>query len=510
MTATETTTTVVVPGTHLMAALLGPRDQHLRQIEDAFPSTEISVRGNEVTVRGERRRARSAGCSRSSSSCSSRASSSTSASLRRVDRHGRRRRAAERGAHPRRAARRQGPPRSGRRRPARSATSTPSRDNVITFGIGPAGTGKSWLAVAMAVQALQAKQVQRIILTRPAVEAGERLGFLPGDLMAKIDPYLRPLYDALYDMVEPEGAQRLLERQTVEVAPLAFMRGRTLNNSFIILDEAQNTTPEQMKMFLTRIGFGSQGRRHRRHHPGRRARRHERPARPRAGAAAASTGWPSCTSAPPTSCATASSPTSSPPTSATTATGGPVRDTRLSLRAAESHRRRRRDQVVVVGADEQADVDVDLDRWAALADAVLRAEGVRGELTLTFVDRDEIAALNAEHLGKAGPTDVLSFPLDAARRRQRSARRRRSRCCSATSWSARRSPRAQAPDARRHARRRAGPARRARRAPRARPRPRRAGRDAPRCGRRELELLDAHHWHGPAPAGFRQEHRTDR
>jgi phosphate starvation-inducible PhoH-like protein len=131
------------------------------------------------------------------------------------------------------------------------------RSNIITFGIGPAGTGKSWLAVAMAVQALQAKQVERIILTRPAVEAGERLGFLPGDLMAKIDPYLRPLYDALYDMVDLEGAQKLLERGTVEVAPLAFMRGRTLNNSFIILDEAQNTTPEQMKMFLTRIGFGS-------------------------------------------------------------------------------------------------------------------------------------------------------------------------------------------------------------------------------------------------------------
>jgi phosphate starvation-inducible PhoH-like protein len=109
----------------------------------------------------------------------------------------------------------------------------------------------------MAVQALQRKQVDRIILTRPAVEAGERLGFLPGDLMAKVDPYLRPLYDALYDMVEPEGAQRLLERATIEVAPLAFMRGRTLNASFIILDEAQNTTPEQMKMFLTRIGFGS-------------------------------------------------------------------------------------------------------------------------------------------------------------------------------------------------------------------------------------------------------------
>ncbi|MEZ5217638.1 MAG: PhoH family protein [Ilumatobacteraceae bacterium] len=131
------------------------------------------------------------------------------------------------------------------------------RENVITFGLGPAGTGKSWLAVAMAVQALQSKQVQRIILTRPAVEAGERLGFLPGDLMAKIDPYLRPLFDALYDMVDAEGATKLLERQAVEVAPLAFMRGRTLNNSFIILDEAQNTTPEQMKMFLTRIGFGS-------------------------------------------------------------------------------------------------------------------------------------------------------------------------------------------------------------------------------------------------------------
>ena len=130
-------------------------------------------------------------------------------------------------------------------------------EHVITFALGPAGTGKSWLAVAMAVQALQSKSVQRIILTRPAVEAGERLGFLPGDLMAKIDPYLRPLFDALHDMVGADNAQKYLERGVVEVAPLAFMRGRTLNNSFIILDEAQNTTPEQMKMFLTRIGFGS-------------------------------------------------------------------------------------------------------------------------------------------------------------------------------------------------------------------------------------------------------------
>ena len=132
------------------------------------------------------------------------------------------------------------------------------RSNIVTFAIGPAGTGKTWLAVALAVEALMAKQVRRIVLTRPAVEAGERLGFLPGDLMAKVDPYLRPLYDALYDMFDLEAAERLFEKNTIEVAPLAFMRGRTLNDSFIILDEAQNTTPEQMKMFLTRIGFGSQ------------------------------------------------------------------------------------------------------------------------------------------------------------------------------------------------------------------------------------------------------------
>ena len=129
--------------------------------------------------------------------------------------------------------------------------------HTIVFSIGPAGTGKTYLAVAKAVQALQAKQVNRIILTRPAVEAGERLGFLPGDLMAKIDPYLRPLFDALHDMIDPEKVSQHLERGVIEVAPLAFMRGRTLNDSFVILDEAQNTTPEQMKMFLTRLGFGS-------------------------------------------------------------------------------------------------------------------------------------------------------------------------------------------------------------------------------------------------------------
>ena len=129
--------------------------------------------------------------------------------------------------------------------------------NTIVFGIGPAGTGKTYLAMAKAVQALQAKLVSRIILTRPAVEAGERLGYLPGTLNEKIDPYLRPLYDALHDMIDPESIPKLMAAGTIEVAPLAYMRGRTLNDAFIILDEAQNTTPEQMKMFLTRLGFGS-------------------------------------------------------------------------------------------------------------------------------------------------------------------------------------------------------------------------------------------------------------
>jgi phosphate starvation-inducible PhoH-like protein len=131
------------------------------------------------------------------------------------------------------------------------------RGHTITIGIGPAGTGKSFLAVAMAVAALSRREVNRIVLTRPAVEAGERLGFLPGDMMAKVDPYLRPLFDALYDMLEPERVNQHLDRGVIEIAPLAFMRGRTLNDAFIILDEAQNTSPEQMKMFLTRLGFNS-------------------------------------------------------------------------------------------------------------------------------------------------------------------------------------------------------------------------------------------------------------
>jgi len=258
MTATATSTTVVVPGTHLMTALVGPRDQFLRKIEQHFPAVLISVRGNEVRVEGEDG-AMVADVARLFDELVTIVQAGQQLDDATLDRIVEMVRADERPSeilghqvlrgHKGRDVK---PKTAGQKRYVDAIA-----NNVITFGIGPAGTGKSWLAVAMAVRALQAKQVQRIILTRPAVEAGERLGFLPGDLMAKVDPYLRPLYDALYDMLDPEGVQRLLERQIVEVAPLAFMRGRTLNNSFIILDEAQNTTPEQMKMFLTRIGFGS-------------------------------------------------------------------------------------------------------------------------------------------------------------------------------------------------------------------------------------------------------------
>jgi len=245
---------ILVPGNHLMVGLLGQRDEFLRLVEESFP-VSIHVRGNEITVTGD-------------------------------------------GAEPERVGRlfeemvmlveeghsldRDGVGRSiemlkADQRPTEVLTTEvlkgnktvrpktagqkqyvdAVRDHTVTFAIGPAGTGKSYLAVALAVQALQAKEINRIILTRPAVEAGERLGFLPGDLLAKVDPYLRPLYDALHDMLDPDTVSRLMDRGTIEVAPLAFMRGRTLNDSFIILDEAQNTTPEQMKMFLTRLGFGS-------------------------------------------------------------------------------------------------------------------------------------------------------------------------------------------------------------------------------------------------------------
>jgi phosphate starvation-inducible protein PhoH and related proteins len=252
------TTTTVVPGTHLITALLGPRDEHLRRIEREFPHVLITVRGNEIRVEAEDT-LDVAGVSRLFEELVTLLQTGQTLDDSTLDRIFAMVRSDVRPSEVlghqimKGAKGRLIKPKTGGQKRYVDAIS----DNVITFGIGPAGTGKSWLAVAMAVRALQAKQVQRIVLTRPAVEAGERLGFLPGDLMAKVDPYLRPLYDALYDMLDVDAVARLLEKQIVEIAPLAFMRGRTLNNSFIILDEAQNTTPEQMKMFLTRIGFGS-------------------------------------------------------------------------------------------------------------------------------------------------------------------------------------------------------------------------------------------------------------
>ncbi|MSO87891.1 MAG: PhoH family protein [Acidimicrobiia bacterium] len=239
-----------------MPLLLGERDEVLRSVEAAFPAVIIHVRGNEIALEGDDTVEQVGRLLEDLIVLVEQGQRLDPGLVRRsVDMVRQNQRPAE--VLSTEVLR---PPRG---RPVRPKSSGQKRyvdaiaQNVITFGLGPAGTGKSWLAVAMAVQALQAKEVERIILTRPAVEAGERLGFLPGDLMAKVDPYLRPLWDALHDMVGLETAGKLLERGAVEVAPLAFMRGRTLNGSFIILDEAQNTTPEQMKMFLTRIGFGS-------------------------------------------------------------------------------------------------------------------------------------------------------------------------------------------------------------------------------------------------------------
>jgi phosphate starvation-inducible PhoH-like protein len=245
----------LVPNTHLMASLLGPHDELLRLVERAFPGDVIAVQGNRIAVEGPEAEQLARLFEELVLVLESGQGLDAAKVRRTIDMVLEDVRPSEvLNAEVLRAARGRSvrPYTAGQKRYADAI-----RANTVTFAIGPAGTGKSYLAVALAVQALQTRAVNRIILTRPAVEAGERLGFLPGDLMAKVDPYLRPLYDALYDLLEPEGAQRLLDRGTIEVAPLAFMRGRTLNNSFIILDEAQNTSPEQMKMFLTRIGFGS-------------------------------------------------------------------------------------------------------------------------------------------------------------------------------------------------------------------------------------------------------------
>jgi len=253
----ETVHTVVVPRSINMVSLLGPGDAHLGLIEKVIEA-DIHVRGNEITLRGE--------------------PGEIALVERMLDElvtiirtgQGMTTETVERVVTMLRAETNERPADvlslnilSNRGRTIRPKTLNQKRyvdaidKNTIVFGVGPAGTGKTYLAMAKAVQALQTKKVTRIILTRPAVEAGERLGYLPGTLSEKIDPYLRPLYDALHDMIDPETIPKLLASGTIEVAPLAFMRGRSLNDAFIILDEAQNTSPEQMKMFLTRLGFGS-------------------------------------------------------------------------------------------------------------------------------------------------------------------------------------------------------------------------------------------------------------
>ena len=251
-------TLITVPIAIPMVALIGPHDANLRAIEAAFPSVNITVRGNEITIRGphtdcnhlENLFAELMVVIRSGNNLTVDAVNRSIAMLDHdpVD-------------HPAEVLSLN--ILSNRGRTIRPKTANQKRyvdaieDHTITFGIGPAGTGKTYLAMAMAISALQHKRVNRIILTRPAVEAGEHLGFLPGTLSEKIDPYLRPLFDALHDMIDIETVPRLMQSGVIEVAPLAYMRGRSLNDAFIILDEAQNTTPEQMKMFLTRLGFGS-------------------------------------------------------------------------------------------------------------------------------------------------------------------------------------------------------------------------------------------------------------
>ena len=244
-----------LPGNDLMPDLLGQSDELLRIIETSFPDAKIHVRGNQVTIAGNSANLVEQVFHEMVTMLERGLQVDVNILNKTIEMVNAQENPAEVLTTELLITAR-GKPVRAKSVGQKNYLDTASR-NIITFATGPAGTGKSWLAVALAVNAMQKGEVDRIILTRPLVEAGERVGFLPGDLMAKVDPYFRPLYDALFDMLDPEKAERLLDRGQIEVAPLAFMRGRTLNNSFIILDEAQNTTPEQMKMFLTRIGFGS-------------------------------------------------------------------------------------------------------------------------------------------------------------------------------------------------------------------------------------------------------------
>jgi len=253
----DTDSRVRVPSNHLMIELLGNRDAHLKRVENAFPRARLVARGNEIDFVGDDAEVAMAHTVIEELLVLVQEGQSLDAD--RVDRVI----SMVRSDVPKPSGVFTDSIAVGRGKVVRAKTLGQKgyvdsiRQNTMVFGIGPAGTGKTYLAMACAVEALVSGSVRRIILSRPAVEAGERLGFLPGDLAAKVDPYLRPLYDALYEMLGPQETSRLIDQGTIEIAPLAYMRGRTFNDAFVVLDEAQNTTPEQMKMFLTRLGFNS-------------------------------------------------------------------------------------------------------------------------------------------------------------------------------------------------------------------------------------------------------------
>lgn len=253
----DTDSRVRVPSNHLMIELLGNRDVHLKRVENAFPHARLVARGNVVDITGNDTEVAMAHTVVEELLVLVQEGQSLDADL--VDRVI----AMVESDVPKPSGVFTDSIPIGRGKVVRAKTLGQKRyvdsirENTMVFGIGPAGTGKTYLAMACAIEALMSGAVRRIILSRPAVEAGESLGFLPGDLTAKVDPYFRPLYDALYEMLGPDETARLIERRTIEIAPVAYMRGRTLNDAFVVLDEAQNTSPEQMKMFLTRLGFNS-------------------------------------------------------------------------------------------------------------------------------------------------------------------------------------------------------------------------------------------------------------
>ena len=421
----RSTHTIVIPPDGADGQPARPARRAAAHRRAGFPQLDVRVRGNEITLSAPAARSRcSSGCSTSCSPSSAPGSTCTADAV-------------ERSLGMLRSQTSERPADvltlnilSNRGRTIRPKTLNQKRyvdaidANTIVFGIGPAGTGKTYLAMAKAVQALQAKQVNRIILTRPAVEAGERLGFLPGTLTEKIDPYLRPLYDALHDMIDPESIPRLMAAGTIEVAPLAYMRGRSLNDAFIILDEAQNTSPEQMKMFLTRLGFGSQmvvtGDVTQIDLPERHAVRAED--RPGASWTASTTSTSRCSPAT-TSSATGWSARSSTPTAGTTRSSSRWRPSAMPARGPAAGA-----TTAVTPMSIEVNNETDARRRRARAGrpgpARARRDEVhpQAELSVILVDEVAMERLHVQWMDLPGPTDVMSFPMDELRPGQRGPR----------------------------------------------------------------------------------------